>query len=205
MSVKQDRTYARTAQDIERKYSFGKTFADMLGLINENRDKVDSVESTLRKEIEYSAETTLKRTEEEIVAQAKTEIKEELGESISGVDEKVTELSKSVELKLDADAVNIEIEKALAEGVDRVETKTGYRFDDEGLNISKSGSEMANLLDNTGMYVKRGEDEVLTANNKGVSAVNLHAKTYLIIGSGNGRCRFEDYGVDSVGCFWVGG
>ena len=41
MSVKQDRTYARTAQDIERKYAFGKTFSEMLGLINDTRDDVD--------------------------------------------------------------------------------------------------------------------------------------------------------------------
>lgn len=200
MSVKQDRSYARTAQDIERKYSFGKTFADMLGLINENRDKVDLVESSLRDEIKEQY-TTLKRDTEQIVLQAKTE----LSKSISGVDDRVTELSSEVSLKVDSEAVKIEIEKELANGVDRVVTKMGYTFDDNGIDISKSGEEMRNKLDNTGMYVTRDGGEILTANNRGVNAKDLHAKTYLIIGAGNGRSRFEDYGTDRTACFWIGG
>ena len=74
ISSKQDRGYARTAQDIERKYSFGKTFADMLGLINETRDDVDSVESGLKDEINEKS-TTLRRDTEEIVLKAKEELK----------------------------------------------------------------------------------------------------------------------------------
>lgn len=200
MSVKQDRSYARTAQDIERKYSFGKTFADMLGLINENRDKVDSVESSLSNEIKEQS-TTLKRDTEQIILKAKTE----LSQSISGVDDRVTELSSEVSLKVDSEAVKIEIEKELANGVDRVVTKMGYTFDDNGIDISKSGEEMRNKLDNTGMYVTKDGNEILTANNRGVNATNLHANTYLIIGSGNGRSRFEDYGTDRTACFWIGG
>ena len=159
MSEKQDRTYARTAQDIERKYQFGKTFADMLGLINDNRDKVDSVESYL------------------------------------GITEKSTSLSRDIE----------KIVMEVTETVDSVETTTGYRFDADGLSITKTGQQMSNKIDNTGMYVKRSGEEILTANNKGVGAVNLHAKTYLIVGSGDGRSRFEDYGINRTGCFWVGG
>lgn len=203
MSVKQDRTYARTAQDIERKYQFGKTFAEMLGLINDNRDKVDSVESSLRSEITRS-ESELKRSAEEIrlkVEQTRTE----LNDSIAGVDASVSEVSSKVEMKLDADAVTIEVQKEIAKGVDRVVTKTGYEFGDSGLNISKSGEEMSNLLDHTGMYVKRDDEEILTANNKGVATENLHTRKYLIIGEDGGRSRFEDYGIDRTACFWVGG
>ena len=93
----------------------------------------------------------------------------------------------------------------MANGADRVETTTGYRFDADGLDITKTGQEMSNKLDHTGMYVKRSGEDILTANNKGVDAVNLRAKTYLIIGSGDGRSRFEDYGINRTGCFWVGG
>ena len=164
MSVKHDRGYARTAQDIERKYSFGKTFADMLGLINDNRDHVDKVESRLGEVVETS--TTLKR---------------------------------------DTESLTLEVDRLIENGVDRVETKTGYRFDHEGLHISKSGEEMTNILDNTGMRVMRDNDEILVANHKGVDAVNLHAKTYLIVGEGDGRSRFEDYGEDRTGCYWIGG
>ena len=200
MSEKQDRTYARTAQDIERKYSFGKTFADMLGLINENRDKVDAVESSLRDEITEQS-TTLKRNTEEIVMAAKKEVTT----SINDVDEKVTSLSNKVEMKVDAEAVSIIVEKEIANGVDRVETKSGYVFDSEGLNISKAGEEISNTLTHKGMYVTKSGDDILVADKNGVMAKDLHAKTYLIIGEGKGRSRFEDYGINRTGCFWIGG
>lgn len=200
MSVKQDRTYARTAQDIERKYSFGKTFADMLGLINDNRDKVDSVESSLKNEIKETS-TTLKRDTEQIVMEAK----EELTTVVAGVSDSVMEVSKKVEMKIDASEVNIAVENTLKNGVDSVVTKTGYEFGSNGLKISKQGDEISNVIDNSGMYVKKGNDNVLVANKNGVEAKDLHAKTYLIIGAGDGRSRFEDYGTDRTGCFWVGG
>lgn len=165
MGIKQDRTAARTAADIERKYSFGKKFSEILGLIDESREKVDSVESGLRNEIKETA-TSLSRDTEKIV------------------------MSVTETLKRD--------------GVEQVTTTTGYRFDADGLKISKSGQEMENLIDNTGMYVKRSGNTVLAANNNGVEAVNLHAKTYLIIGSGDGRSRIEDYGTDRTGVFWLG-
>lgn len=184
--------------DIERKYSFGKKFSEILGLIDESRDKVDSVESSL-KSVKTETETALKRTSKEIEAVAKSTetVKNDLGEEIS-------KLEKEVDVKVDANAVNIAIEQKWAEGVEQVETTTGYRFDADGLNISKSGEEMSNRLDNTGMYVTRSGDTILAANNKGVEATNLHAKTYLIIGAGDGRSRLEDYGADRTGVFWIG-
>lgn len=204
MAVKQDGVSPRTASDLERKYQFGKTFSEMLGLIDDTRKDVDSVESTLRNEITEQA-TTLSRSTEEIVMTATEQIRTEMGDSISGVNETISELNRKVEMKLDANAVSIVVKEELAQGVDQVQTESGYRFDKDGLTISKTGEEMSNVLDNTGMYVKRAGDNILTANNNGVEAVNLHASTYLIIGSGNGRSRIEDYGTDRTGVFWIGG
>ena len=192
MSDKQDRISPRTAADIERKYNFGKKFSEILGLIDDSRDKVDSVESGLRDEIRKS-ETTLKRDTEQIVATAMQSVSTEL-----------EEVSNKVELKMDANSVDIAIEKRLASGVDVVETTTGYRFDSNGLNISRSGEEMNNLLDNTGMYIRRSGENILVANNNGVEATNLHAKTYLIIGADEGRSRIEDYDINRTGVFWIG-
>ncbi len=200
MGVKQDRTYVRTAQDLERKWKFGKSFAELLGLINDNRDKVDSVESSLSDKI-TKQETSLKRDTAEIVAMARTEIQEE-------IDGRVSEISRNVELKMDSNSVNIAIEKAMQEGVNRVYTKTGYSFDENGLNVSKSGSEVSNRIDNTGMYVRKSGNDVLIANADGVKATDLHANTYLIIGEAEGRSRFEDYtpnGEKRTACFWIGG
>lgn len=192
MSDKQDRAAPRTAMDIERKYNFGKKFSEILGLIDDSRDKVDSAVSGLRNEITKTA-TELKRDTEQIVATATKEISDD-----------VSEISKKVELKVDASAVNIAIEQRMAEGIDQVVTATGYRFDADGMSISRAGEEMTNRLDNTGMYVERSGEEILTANNKGVTATNLHAKTYLTIGKDGGRSRIEDYKSDRTGVFWIG-
>ena len=188
MSVKQDRTGVRTPAQLEQKYNFGKTFSDMLGLINDSRDKVDEAKSELQNAITQTS-SELSRTAAEINAQVKS------------VSDDVNLLSK---LKLDSEAVSIAVRKEL-KNVDQVVTESGYRFDSEGLTISKSGEQMKNVLDNTGMYVTHSGDEILTANDKGVNAVNLQAKTYLIIGEGEGTSRFENYGILRTGCFWVGG
>lgn len=52
------------------------------------------------------------------------------------------------------------------------------------------------------MKIVKNTDTVLTANNTGVDAKNLHATTYLIVGVNS---RFEDYDDNSrTGCFWIG-
>ena len=60
---------------------------------------------------------------------------------------------------------------------------------------------MKTQITEDGMTVYKNDSAVLTANNVGVNAVNLHATTYLIIGTNS---RFEDYG-SRTGCFWIGG
>ena len=187
MSAKQDRAAPRTVADIERKYDFGKSFAEIMGIVDDTRNEVDTVKSELSGETKTSE---LWRTTDEI------------GAKVTAADDKV----KSVEAKIDEQDLSISvIEEELENGVDKVKTKTGYVFDSEGLKINKDGEAMSNLLDNTGMYVKRSGTEILTANNEGVTAMDLHAKTYLKIGSGDGRSRFEDYGINRTGCFWTGG
>ena len=90
--------------------------------------------------------------------------------------------------------------------IDSVTTSTGYTFNAEGLTIYREGEEIKSFLCNTGMYVTRSNEEVLTADNIGVSAINLSARQYLIVGNNS---RFEDYsnGTDKnrTACFYVGG
>ena len=49
--------------------------------------------------------------------------------------------------------------------------------------------------------IYKNDEAVLIANNTGVNAVNLHATTYLIIGTNS---RFEDFGDKRTGCFFIG-
>jgi hypothetical protein len=121
---------------------------------------------------------------------------------VSGLAEQVT---KMAQVMIDSDSVDIKISTAIGE-INSVTTSTGYKFDQDGLNISKDGEEMKNKLDNTGMYVTRDDEEILSANNEGVSAMNLTSRQYLIVGNNS---RFENYdnGTDSkrTACFYIGG
>lgn len=47
--------------------------------------------------------------------------------------------------------------------------------------------------------------EVLSADANGVDAADLHAKTYLKVGPGDGTSRFEKMKNGRMGCFWIGG
>lgn len=123
----------------------------------------------------------------------------------ASVQEDINNLTNSVNAKMSASDVQIAIQSELSNGVDKVKTSTGFTFDENGLTISKSGSEMETNVDEDGLSVYRDDEEVLTADNEGVKAYNLHARTYLIIGESS---RLEDYEKDGelrTGCFWIGG
>lgn len=122
--------------------------------------------------------------------------------SIDSLNNSVANLTKSVEAKMTEEQVNLAIRTELDNGVEKVATTTGYTFDETGLTISKTGREMITQITEDGMTVYRDSDAVLVANNEGVSAENLHATTYLMIG---GRSRFENYESNRTGCFWIGG
>lgn len=204
MSTKQDRVAPRTATDLERKYNFGERFSEILGLIDDTRKDVDSTSSELRNEITNQA-TSIRRDTEQIVMNAtKTveTVEKKLDESLGQITDDISTLTTEVGMKLTADDVTIAVKNELINGVNSVKTTTGYKFDAEGLTVSKTGTQMATKITEDGMQVFRNDMPVLTANHNGVDAVNLEASTYLIVG---GRSRFENYGINRTGCFWVGG
>ena len=114
-----------------------------------------------------------------------------------------TQFSK---LEQDNHGLSVRVSQIEENGTDKVETTTGYRFDKDGLWISKSGEEMENQLDNTGMYVRRSGKVILQANSQGVEATDVTVRNYLTVGD---YARFEDYsnGTDRkrTACFWTGG
>lgn len=114
-------------------------------------------------------------------------------EQISSINQTATE----IELKVETIANN---------GVSKVSNTTGT-FNEDGLEIDSTDSPTKTQVTPDGMVVYKkesgsGQSEVLSATSDGVDATNLHAKTYLIVG---GRSRFENYGTDRTGCFWIGG
>lgn len=131
-----------------------------------------------------------------------TTVETQLTDTVDSLSENVTTLTKEVEAKMTSDQVNLAIKQTLDDGVDKVTTTTGYTFDQDGLTISKSDSEMTTQITEDGMTIYRDDTEVLTADHTGVVARDLHATTYLKVG---GRSRFENYESNRTGCFWIGG
>lgn len=165
------------------------------------------------KQIELVASKTSENSEEISSIQmntsdilAKVESVEKIhNEEIGELNEEITTLTKKVEAQMTDEDIRFTIQSELSNGVDKVVTNTGYVFDDEGLTISKDTSEMSTQITDDGMVVYKNDEAMLTANNTGVYAQNLHATTYLIVGT---HSRFEDYEKDGeprTGCFWIGG
>ena len=122
--------------------------------------------------------------------------------TISQIDNNVSELANEVSAKMTAEDVSISIQNALDNGVEKVTTTTGFTFNEEGLHVSKSDSEITTTITEDGVTVYRKDEAVLVADNLGVRAEDLHATTFLIIGNNS---RLEDYNDDRTGCFWIGG
>lgn len=116
------------------------------------------------------------------------------------------ELTKlRTDLNQTSSSLTLKIQEVDSKDITEVKTSTGFTFDEFGLKIDKSNSEMSTQITEDGMTVSRQGSVTLTANNQGVQAENLHATTWLIVGNNS---RFEDYidanGKKRTACFWIG-
>lgn len=131
-------------------------------------------------------------------------LEESMVNTTNGLASDISKVQEQVNLAMTSEDVKIEIQNQLINGTNKVSTTTGYTFDEDGLNISKSDSEMKTQITEDGMKIYKNDDIMLTANNQGVDAKNLHATTYLIIG---GNSRMEDFienGNKRTAVFWIG-
>lgn len=113
----------------------------------------------------------------------------------------VANMEQKVSQVMTPEDVSIMIENSKSDGVTAVTTTTGFTFNEEGLRVTKTNSEVSTIITDDGMTVSRDDADMLIADSFGVQAVNLHANTYLIIGK---YSRFEDMEPNRTGCYWVG-
>ena len=126
-------------------------------------------------------------------------VEQSVTSSLDGMNQNITSLTKRVDATMTSEDIKFEISKELSNGVTTVKTATGFTFNESGLTIDKSDSEMSTQITEDGMTISKNNKTVLTANNKGVQAKNLYATTYLIVGNS----RFESYRGNRTGCFYV--
>lgn len=168
-------------------------------LIKKTYAKVDRVNNTIEMVVSDTKEVTnsLGELDEKVDGVKKT-----ADNAAAGITSINTEITS---IKSTSEDIKLSVKKIQDDGVSKIETGMGYTFDDEGLHIEKTGSELSTHIDEDGMEVKKNDETMLKADNQGVDAKNLHANTYLIIG---GNSRFEDYtkaGNSYTACFWIGG
>ena len=177
-------------------------------VINQTFAKVDKTNKEIilvASEVSENGEaiSSLKLDTESITGTVSS-LKEATEETLGGLTEDVSALEENVStFKQTSEEALLEFKTEITtNGVDKVTTGTGFTFNDEGLTVSKTDSEIKTTITEDGMSIYKEEEAVLIVNNEGVSAEDLHATTYLIIGTNS---RFEDYGTDRTGCFWIGG
>ena len=136
------------------------------------------------------------------IQMTQAEISTSVSDLTQNVDDEITSIRNEVSTKMTSEDVQIMIESQITDEASTVTTTTGFTFDADGLTINKSGSEITTQITEDGMTVYRSNDAVLIANNEGVKAEDLHATTYLIVGSNS---RFEDINGNRTACFWIGG
>lgn len=120
-------------------------------------------------------------------------------QSVIQMDNELDMVLSEVSTMMTADELTIAIAQAL-EGVESVTTKTGYKFDANGLEVSKSDSSIKTVITEDGMTIYRGASDILVADNLGVKAEDLHADTFLIIGNNS---RLENYKNTRTACYYV--
>lgn len=133
-------------------------------------------------------------------------LRESVENQQSDLEEELESIRNEVSATMTSEEIKILVsEEVQQNGSGKVTTSTGFTFNEDGLTINRSGSEMTTTITEDGMAVYRNYEQVLTADNEGVKAEDLHATTYLIIGKNS---RFEDFtrsGKKRTACFWIGG
>lgn len=172
--------------------------------LNQTFAKVDKANRRIDMVVQEVDENTLAianlaLTANEIKATVEAQISTH-GAQLGNLESEMEMVSSKVEAAVTAEEVKFQIEQTLNSAVDSITSKTGYTFGNEGLFIEKSDSEMKTQITEDGLSIYRNTDKILKVDNEGVKAEDLHATTYLMIGS---HSRLEDYQSNRTGCFWA--
>lgn len=170
--------------------------------MNQEIQLVASNYDTLQGSVTTNAEqiAQIKLNTDRISASVENNVKN-VDNKLGMMTEDIEAINKKVTATMTSEEVEILVSNEIQKGTSAVTTTTGFVFDEYGLNISKNTSDISTTISEDGMTVQVSDEVMLTANNQGVVANNLRSN-YIII---NDRFRFEKYGSDRAGCFWIGG
>lgn len=186
--------------------SVGDILKQTFAKVDKVNKQIDLVVSDIVDDVESNKESiSALQLNADSISASVSRVEETVTDTVENVNNEIATLTQRVDATMTAEDVRLEIKSELSDGVSQVVTEKGFTFNNDGLTIDDSGSEMKTTITEDGMTVYKNDESVLVANNEGVQAKNLHATTYLIIGT---YSRFEDYinsdGEARTGCFWIG-
>lgn len=170
---KQDRQVVRTASDLERKYQFGKQFAEIMGIALDAQKSVSEIESTIHNEV-LEQMTSITRDMEQILLSAlakyvkdsefeefKMTLETEFGVLASGIFGRVTSVEESVE------KVNEDLQE-------KFNTITKYfTFNVDGMTIGQTDNPNKVVIDNDEITILVGDKVVQTFKSDGTGLIPI--------------------------------
>lgn len=170
---KQDRQGARTASDLERKYQFGKQFAEIMGIALDAQKSVTEVESTLTDKI-LEQSTSITRDTERILMAAlesyaktsdfgefKKTFEAEFAVWAEGIGGRVTSAEETIE------EVNGELQKQITE------ITKYFVFNINGLTIGQQDNPNKVVIDNDDITILVGDKVVQTFKADGTGLIPI--------------------------------
>lgn len=186
---KQDRQAVRTAVELERKYGLGnldKSFGEIMGLTNDNRENIDSVESELKSELEQQITSLTRDTERIIMAAlsnyALTSDQEEFKQT---VESELAVMAERISMNFTAATEQVTAINGDLQSV--VETlQKHFDFSVDGLTIKAGENSMELVLDNDMIkFVQNGQQFGWW------DGVNFHTGSVVV--DLNERAQFGDF------------
>lgn len=206
MSAKQDRQGVRTATDLERKYQFGKTFAELMGIANDARNHVDSVESTLRNELKETATSISRDAERIVIAASENYTKtDEFGDFKESYKAQLVETGHQIALNFEANKGSISEVDGKVQRINE-ELEKHFEFTADGLIIKAGAGSMQLHLDNDVIRFKKDGKEFGWWDGVNFHTGNIYVAVDEMAQFGNyGYVPYEDSTSDGLDLVRVGG
>lgn len=206
---------------LKHQFTFNGAFTSTIESPVETEQEIKTKQSTTLKEALKNTQITVDKQNskiEAIVNQVEEQgetvvsllldidgVKETVSKSNSIIDDNIEQLKEQMTtLEQTADKLSLNIDNINQSGVDKVVTSTGFVFDENGLNISKSEEPMSAVFDNTGLLVKHYDTEMLDARGDKLIVNNITSKTYLTAGKHRIEKFKDEKNRETTGFFWVG-
>ena len=205
---KQDSTFTRTASALEQKYSFGKKFSEILGLIDDTRDRVDSTESSLHSEIKEQY-TSIMRDTEKYVSEALVSYvtKDGLESSEETLKSEFQQTASDITMNFYKDTIEKQISDVDGELKTIVENlQKHFVFGVDGLTIKAGAGAMELVLDNDIIKFMKNGKQFGWWDGVNFHTGNIFVDVDEVAQFGNyGFVPFEEGDVDGLDLVRVGG